>query len=315
MNEEKNQLPVKAEPQSVSIYDTGPRFEHFQRVAVALSKSNLVPVAFQNNAPNCLIALDMADRLQANPMAVMQSLYVVHGKPSWSASFLIAMINSCGRFDSLRFVITGEGDARQCVAVTKARSSSEVLESPPVSIGMAKAEGWVGRNGSKWKTMPELMLRYRAATFWSRLYAPELTLGMQTQEEVIDVEGADTPGGGWKTSNKPRLFEKPQAETTPADEQEATAGSPRGKPQCLVASSPADPPPRRKRRTKAEMEEARKAEAEPDTEPEDESEPEDDIPMSNPEEPTMTEPVDPASEFIQDTDGTWIRNPHYASKT
>jgi hypothetical protein len=56
---------------------------------------------------------------------------------------------------------------------------------------MAKAEGWVSKNGSKWQTMPELMIRYRAAAFFGRLYAPEIMMGMQTMEEVIDVTHQD----------------------------------------------------------------------------------------------------------------------------
>src|SRR5690606_28728464 len=56
---------------------------------------------------------------------------------------------------------------------------------------MAHAEGWVSKNGSKWKTMPELMIRYRAAAFFGRLYAPEITMGMHTQEEVMDIPYED----------------------------------------------------------------------------------------------------------------------------
>ena len=52
---------------------------------------------------------------------------------------------------------------------------------------MAKAEGWLTKTGSKWQTMPELMLKYRAAAFFGRLYAPEVLMGMQTAEEVIDI--------------------------------------------------------------------------------------------------------------------------------
>jgi hypothetical protein len=44
------------------------------------------------------------------------------------------------------------------------------------------------QEGSKWATMPELMIRYRAAAFWGRLYASDLLLGLQTQEEAIDVQ-------------------------------------------------------------------------------------------------------------------------------
>jgi hypothetical protein len=55
-------------------------------------------------------------------------------------------------------------------------------------MAMAKREGWATKSGSKWATMPDLMIRYRAAAFWGRLYIPELLVGIQTQEEVLDVQ-------------------------------------------------------------------------------------------------------------------------------
>jgi hypothetical protein len=167
-------------------------FDIAQRMATALSKSTLIPPAFQNNLPNCLIALEMAHRMGASPMMVMQNLYIVHGKPAWSSQFVIAAVNSTGRFSPLRFAITGEGDAKQCVAWSVELATKEKLEGPPVSIDMAKKEGWFQKNGSKWQTMPELMLRYRAATFFGRLYAPEVLMGMREESEVIDVDAKVT---------------------------------------------------------------------------------------------------------------------------
>jgi hypothetical protein len=164
-------------------------FDLAQRMATAISKSSLIPTSFQNNLPNCLIALEMAARMGASPMAVMQNLYIVHGKPAWSSQFIIAAINSTGHFSPLRFRMEGEGDKRQCTAWAVELGTNEKLEGPPSSIAMAKAEGWFGKNGSKWQTMPELMLRYRAATFFGRLYAPEVLMGMKDDSEVIDVEG------------------------------------------------------------------------------------------------------------------------------
>jgi hypothetical protein len=51
---------------------------------------------------------------------------------------------------------------------------------------MAKAEGWLTRAGSKWQSMPELMIRYRAASFFGRLYCPDILNGMYTADEVAD---------------------------------------------------------------------------------------------------------------------------------
>jgi hypothetical protein len=52
---------------------------------------------------------------------------------------------------------------------------------------MAKLEGWLDKPGSKWKTMPELMLKYRAAAFFGRLYAPEIMMGLYSADEVVDI--------------------------------------------------------------------------------------------------------------------------------
>jgi hypothetical protein len=164
-------------------------FEAAQRMAKALVNSTMVPQDYQGekNIGNALIALEMSQRIGASPMAVMQNLHVIHGRPSWSSSFIIAALNSCGRFSPLRFDVTGTGDKKACVAWAYDQATGEKLAGPESSIEMAKAEGWYTKNGSKWKTMPDLMLRYRAAAFFGRLYAPDVLMGMHTQEEVEDV--------------------------------------------------------------------------------------------------------------------------------
>lgn len=149
-----------------------------------------MPQQFRN-VPNALIAIDIANRLRCSPLLVMQQLYVVQGKPSWSGQFVIAALNACGRFQPLRFVYEGEGDTRSCYATTTDKQTGDVLRGPVVSISMAKAEGWLGKSGSKWQTMPELMLSYRAGTFFGRLYAPDVLMGLYTQDEMLDIAPVD----------------------------------------------------------------------------------------------------------------------------
>ena len=163
-------------------------FEHAQRVAKMLSSSNLVPKEFQGNIQNTMIALEISNRIGASPLMVMQNLYIIHGKPSWSSSFIIAAINSTNKFSPLRFEVSGEGDDRGCVAWVIEKGTDQRLESPRVTIGMARKEGWLTKTGSKWATMPDLMLRYRAASFFGRLYTPEILMGMYSVEEVQDVK-------------------------------------------------------------------------------------------------------------------------------
>ena len=166
-------------------------FALLQRMANMFVGSTLVPEQFrgQNNYGNCVIALNMAQRLGADPLMVMQNLYVVYGTPSWSSKFMIAMFNQCGRYESIRYEETGEKgtDTQGIIAWAKEKSTGEILKGPEVTIGIAKKEGWYGKDGSKWKTMPDQMLRYRAASWFIRTTAPELSMGLQTVDEVTDT--------------------------------------------------------------------------------------------------------------------------------
>lgn len=165
-------------------------FELVQRQAKMLSASTLVPKEFQGNMGNCAIALNIAKRLGADPFMVIQNIDIIHGRPSFRATFLIAMVNASGRFTPLQFRMSGEGASRSCVAWAKDKETGEVVEGTEITMAMAKAEGWSTKSGSKWVTMPEQMLRYRAAAFFARIYAPDITLGMQTSEELRDIEPA-----------------------------------------------------------------------------------------------------------------------------
>ncbi len=172
-------------------------FEHIQRVAKVFATSTMVPVQFQNNIGNCIIALNLAARFKSDPFMVMQNMYVVHGRPGIEAKLVIALINATGRFTPLQYKYEGEKDNRSCYAYATKKADNELLEGPKVSIQMAKAEGWWskkdkhGNETSKWQSLPELMLAYRAADFARLLYCPEVTLGMQTREELQDVYDAE----------------------------------------------------------------------------------------------------------------------------
>jgi hypothetical protein len=170
-------------------------FELAQRAAKLLASSSLVPKEYQGNLPNCVIALNMAQRVGADPLMVMQNLVVVHGRPTWSAQFLIATINTCGRFSALRYEFFGERntDGWGCRAWAVEKATGEKLYGTDVSIAMAKKEGWYGKNGSKWQSIPQQMLMYRAGSWWARAYAPELSMGLHTADEMRDVY--DTEAG------------------------------------------------------------------------------------------------------------------------
>ena len=173
-----------------SVFSGIEAFEDAQRIAKALASSTLIPPQFQGQQgfANCLVALEIANRMRMSPFQVMQNLHIIHGRPSWSSQFIIGLINGCGRFSPLRYEVTGQGDSLACTCVATELASGNDLRGPTVTMAMAKKEGWATKSGSKWLTLPDLMIRYRAAAFWGRLYIPELLVGIQSQEEVVDIE-------------------------------------------------------------------------------------------------------------------------------
>ena len=172
-----------------SIYQTTESFEFAQRQAKSLCQSQLVPTQYQgqNGLSNCLVALEMSKRMNLSPLTVMQNLNVIHGKPTWSAQFISSQIIGCGRFKNFDYIVTGKDDSLsvQCQAIRL--EDNKLVKGTAVSMKMAQKEGWTAKN-KKYQSMPEIMLKARASTFFGRQYIPDLLLGVQTSEEVVDIE-------------------------------------------------------------------------------------------------------------------------------
>lgn len=213
-------------------FDTVKGFEAMQRMAKLFTSSSIVPETYRGNSPtsqgNAVIALDMALRMGANPLMVMQNLYVVHGRPAWSAQFLIATLNQSGKFSALRYEFQGqEGqDEWGCRAVSTELATGEKLTGPLITIGLAKKEGWYNKNGSKWQTMPELMLRYRAASWFVRAYAPEIAMGLQTAEEVADTYDMERVKDGAYAISSADILPAPAKSETAAPDDTAPPADP-----------------------------------------------------------------------------------------
>jgi len=173
---------------SGSVFSGIAAFEDAQRIAKALASSTLIPPQFQGQQgfANCLVALEIANRMGMGIFQVMQNLNIIHGRPGWSSQFIIGLIQGCGRFKDFDFVVTGTGDAMACYCTAVNVSTGKEAKGPTVSLEMARKEGWT--KNAKWGSMGEVMLRYRAASFFGRMFIPDLLVGIQSQEEVIDVQ-------------------------------------------------------------------------------------------------------------------------------
>lgn len=262
--------PPVVEPMS---FLTSGGFDQLLRVANMLCSSSLVPVAYRKNKEikefgqvtgwednpaalaNCAVALNMAHRMNADPLLIMQNLHIIEGRPSWSSPFIIAAINSCGRYTSLDYELSEPGEPvvieyiaiewvkrqknevkktvtvrhQTCKAFTTEKATGKRLESPLISIQMAIDEGWLTKKGSKWQTMPELMLRYRCASFFGRLYAPELLMGLPSAEEAEDIPATQQPDGTYVVNVADLQASQAQAQAQLAAEPEKPKRTPKAK--------------------------------------------------------------------------------------
>ena len=183
-----------AVPTAVTMWNDVKLMNMSFRTARMLSTSALVPDAYRQSPENCLVAIDIANRMGVSPLMVMQNLYVVKGKPSWSGSFCAAAINGSGRFTPLEYIFVGEPGQPSygCYASAKRLSNGVRCFSDTITMAMAAAEGWLNKPGSKWKTMPVQMMMYRAAAFFARAHCSDILLGLPTYEEVQDVRGYES---------------------------------------------------------------------------------------------------------------------------
>lgn len=212
-NESLSAMPTPSSATGVlNVFSDAKSFEMALRMSDCLSKSTVVPKDYQGNTGNCMIAIEMAARINTSPMMVMQNLYVVNGRPAWSAQWIIAMINSSHRYKTeLQFEFGHEqaDGGLSCIAWAEDWNGHKVC-GPKITMNMANSEGWVNKNGSKWKTMPDVMIQYRAASFFGRMNCPDMIMGIYSQDEVID--GMDDASSNYALTVDPETGEVVETE-------------------------------------------------------------------------------------------------------
>lgn len=188
-------MPVMAMPTAqnsgmMSIFADPHTFTAAMQMADALSKSTIIPRDYQGNPSNCLIAVEISSRMNASPMMVMQHLFVVNGRPAWSSQWIVAMINQSRKYKTelqYEFGYAPEDGSLSCYAWAIDQQGHRV-EGPKITMKMAEAEGWLNKNGSKWKTMPQVMIQYRAASFFGRKNCPDMIMGIYSRDEVLEMD-------------------------------------------------------------------------------------------------------------------------------
>lgn len=184
------ELSEQSRKQALSLVENTKLLQSIYKMAKVYANSTMIPSGYQKNPDNCFVAIELAGRMNVSPTLVMQNLTVVQGRPAWSGQSCIALVNGCGKFShDLDFNFVGEPGADDwgCYCETIRKADGKKLIGTTITIALAKKEGWYGKSGSKWQTIPQQMLMYRAASWFARTYCPEVLMGFSTADEAEDI--------------------------------------------------------------------------------------------------------------------------------
>lgn len=197
--------------QAIEIYEkplpVSPAFgqiDQLQRWARIYEASSLLPSQWrkagkEERIANLIIMLQRAAVLKCDPLVLLQNLDFIAGKMCWKSTFLLQLLLSSG-WTSPQYHLTGDptcsdfwGDEKNGMTFSAVRQSTGEREiGTKITVSMIKGEGWLSREGSKWKTMPEQMLKYRAVAFFCRSNAPDVMGGFYAEDEIADITPAKT---------------------------------------------------------------------------------------------------------------------------
>ena len=180
-------LEIRTGNQILDMIMNPAKFDHLQRVAKLFADSNLVGKSFEKNPAACFVGLQLAFQLGVDPMMLFQKIYSPGGgKVAIETQVAIAIANQRGVFKGpIEYVFEGQGDTRQCTAkAVLTANGKEVSET--IKWETVVKEGWYEKSGSKWKTMPDKMFKYRSAMWLIRTYCPEILLGLSSTDELED---------------------------------------------------------------------------------------------------------------------------------
>lgn len=192
----EQQLSVlHAEQSQMSVWTNPTAFAEAWKMANVLASTSIVPEAYQGKPHNCIVALEMANRIGVSPIMVMQNLDIIYGRPAWRSTFILSVIKTCGQFRDVTYQWHGQPgqDNYGCRLIAVSNATGQPVMGEWVTIKIAKDEGWYGRKGSKWASMPGQMLSYRAASWFGRMHCPEILLGMHSADEVQEFREVQEP--------------------------------------------------------------------------------------------------------------------------
>lgn len=167
-------------------------------IADVMAKSKVtVPKHLQGSQGDCFAVVMQASQWGMNPFSVAQKTHLVNGTLGYEAQLVNAVIITrapvTGR---LKFdfygdwtKVNGKEDKSPERGVIVSATFKGEDEPRELNLGMHQVGGV--RNSPMWTADPRQQLAYLAVKRWSRLYCPDVILGVYTPDEIEELPERD----------------------------------------------------------------------------------------------------------------------------
>lgn len=179
--------PLSRAPMSVTERGLSLRnLDDMWRFATCLAKSGLAPKGI-DTPESILIATQMGMELGLTPMAAIQNIAVINGRPAIWGDAQLAVCRACSAWDEKGFGESWEGDENaddfRAVVTCQRRGGNPCTRT--FSVKDAKKAGLWGKQGP-WSQYPKRMLQMRARSYALRDTFGDVLRGFHSVEEVRD---------------------------------------------------------------------------------------------------------------------------------
>jgi hypothetical protein len=152
-------------------------------MATMLSSSSMVPSSYKQKPADTLVAMMMGHELGLNPIASLQNIAVINGRPSIYGDALVALVQSHPAYGGMEETFDKQSMTATCVVW---RKGSDVRHTQTFSQANAVLANLWGKVGP-WKQYPNRMLQMRARGFALRDCFADALAGLITAEEAQDM--------------------------------------------------------------------------------------------------------------------------------
>ena len=172
--------------------------DRFERIASVMASSKFaVPKHLQGNTGDCLAIIMQSAQWQMDPFAVAQKTHQINGVLGYEAQLVNAVITNrapiTGRLNFEWYGDWAKINGKEDKSWDKGIKVWATLkgETSPREIDISMGQVGSVRNSPLWVSDPRQQLAYLAIKRWSRLYTPDVILGVYTPDEIAEREELD----------------------------------------------------------------------------------------------------------------------------